>query len=48
MADSLISEYETLSAKASDCTECGVCTERCPFGVNIIANMNQAVNVFGK
>jgi len=48
MVDSLVSEYEALSVQASECNECGVCTERCPFGVDIIANMNQAVEVFGK
>jgi len=45
--DNIVSEYEALSAKASACTECGVCTERCPFGVDVIANMNRAVDVFG-
>ena len=46
--NSVVSEYETLLSKASDCTECGVCVERCPFGVDIIANMIQAVDIFGK
>ncbi|MFC1982570.1 aldo/keto reductase, partial [Chloroflexota bacterium] len=35
MTDSIISEYETLSSKASNCTECGVCIENCPFGVDV-------------
>jgi len=47
IADSITSEYGALSSKASDCTECGVCIERCPFGVDVIANMTRAVNVFG-
>ena len=47
IADNITSEYEALSSKASDCTECGVCIERCPFGVDVIANMTRAVNVFG-
>ena len=46
--DKVISEYEALSVKASACTECGVCLERCPFGVDVISNMNRAVDVFGK
>ena len=46
--NSVVSEYEALSSKASDCTECGVCVERCPFDVVIIANMTQAVDLFGK
>ena len=46
--DSVLSEYEALLSKASDCTECSVCVERCPFDVDIIANMIQAVDIFGK
>jgi len=46
--DNLISEYEALTAKASDCTECGVCVERCPFGVDIIANMTRTADIFSK
>jgi len=45
---SVVSEYEVLLSKASDCTECDVCVERCPFDVDIIANMIQAVDIFGK
>jgi predicted aldo/keto reductase-like oxidoreductase len=44
----IISDYEMMLSKASDCTECGVCVTRCPFGVDIISAMNQAVNIFGK
>lgn len=44
----IVSQYEALTVKASDCTECGVCMERCPFGVDIIANMAQAVKIFSK
>ena len=46
--DNIISEYEVLPVKASACTECGACMERCPFGVDIIANMNRAAAVFHK
>ncbi|MCK4284180.1 MAG: aldo/keto reductase [Candidatus Brocadiae bacterium] len=38
--------YEALEARASDCTECGACMERCPFGVDVISNMQQAVELF--
>jgi predicted aldo/keto reductase-like oxidoreductase len=38
--------YAALPAKASDCTQCGVCEERCPFGVSMIARMEQAVALF--
>jgi predicted aldo/keto reductase-like oxidoreductase len=39
--DDLQADYDALPAKASDCTECGLCMERCPFGVDVIAKMNQ-------
>ena len=38
--------YARRTAKASDCVECGVCLERCPFGVDIIGKMHRAVEVF--
>ncbi|MBN1217563.1 MAG: aldo/keto reductase [Anaerolineae bacterium] len=42
----LQAEYEALPAKASACEECGVCVERCPFGVEVTAKMRQAVALF--
>jgi predicted aldo/keto reductase-like oxidoreductase len=39
-------EYEVLTAKASSCTECGVCMKRCPFGVDVVSRMKQAVELF--
>ena len=47
-ADSVASEYEALSSKASECIKCGVCMGNCPFGVDIIANMARAVHIFGR
>jgi len=44
----VISQYEDLIVKASECTQCGACLERCPFDVDVIANMSKAVDVFGK
>lgn len=41
-------EYEALTVNASACTECGECETRCPFGVEIIANMARATAVFHK
>jgi predicted aldo/keto reductase-like oxidoreductase len=38
--------YGALSSKASDCTQCGACTERCPFGVDVTLKMEQAVELF--
>ena len=48
VTDKIVSEYEALPVKASDCTECGVCVERCPFGVDVIANMARTVGLFGE
>ena len=38
--------YNKLSAKASDCTNCGSCESRCPFAVKITENMEEAVKLF--
>jgi len=38
--------YASLEAKGSDCTECEVCIERCPFDVDIIGKMHRAAEVF--
>ncbi len=38
--------YESLSAHASDCVECGGCESRCPFGVPVIQRMQAARELF--
>jgi predicted aldo/keto reductase-like oxidoreductase len=38
--------YAGFPIKASACAECGVCEERCPFDVEIIAKMREAAAVF--
>lgn len=38
--------YETMPANASDCIQCGQCTERCPFGVDVIPIMAAAARLF--
>ncbi len=43
---SLKESYSRLDAKASDCIECGACTERCPFGVDVTAKMKQIKALF--
>jgi uncharacterized protein len=43
----LRAHYLALHAHASDCIECGECEERCPFGVDVAANMVKAVDLFG-
>ncbi|MBR6824875.1 MAG: aldo/keto reductase [Firmicutes bacterium] len=40
--------YAALDATGSDCIGCGACEKRCPFGVEIRANMAAATELFGK
>ena len=40
--------YEGLEGVASDCTQCGVCEERCPFDVPVMERMDRAVELFGR
>jgi hypothetical protein len=42
----LITAYESLPAPASACTECGDCTDRCPFGVDVIPKIHAAATLF--
>jgi predicted aldo/keto reductase-like oxidoreductase len=46
LTDDLQRAYDRLPVRASACTECGACVERCPFGVEVIATMQQAVEIF--
>ena len=39
--------YDQLAAHGSDCIACGNCLERCPFGVEVIRNMEEAAQTFG-
>lgn len=39
--------YDSLEHKADECIECGICESSCPFGVEIISRMKEAVKVFG-
>lgn len=39
--------YAVLPHKAGECAACGACETRCPFGVPVIANMQQARALFG-
>ena len=38
--------YAEFPVKASACVECGVCVERCPFDVEIIAKMREVAALF--
>jgi len=39
------SQFRGLSIKASECVECGVCMDRCPFDVDVISKMKLAVKL---
>ena len=39
--------YRELDLTAADCTGCGDCESRCPFGVPIAEKMAQTVELFG-
>lgn len=45
--ETLKNHYDLLDHHASECIECGACMKNCPFGVDIINKMKQAVNLFG-
>lgn len=46
--ESVRSHYELLEHHASECIECGQCLENCPFDVQIIEKMKDAVETFGR
>jgi predicted aldo/keto reductase-like oxidoreductase len=46
VTDSIRAKYEALGSKASNCIKCGACMERCPFDVDVISNMERAINLF--
>jgi uncharacterized protein len=46
LGDDLRAAYDALEANADDCIQCGSCEERCPFGVQVIAHMERAAEVF--
>lgn len=46
MTEQLRAAYHALPVKASACTACGACTQRCPFGVDVIAQMQHAAARF--
>ena len=45
--EKVTAEYMALTKKASDCTYCGICIERCPFDVAVLDRMERAIQVFG-
>jgi len=48
LTDELQAQYNMLDHKASECTHCGACMSRCPFGVDIPTRMDAAKAMFEK
>jgi predicted aldo/keto reductase-like oxidoreductase len=46
LSDDLKGWYASHPAKASECIECGDCLARCPFDVDIMAQLRKAVEIF--
>jgi predicted aldo/keto reductase-like oxidoreductase len=46
--DILQKKYNNFSVKALSCIRCGKCEKRCPFNVEIIKKMEQAIAIFDK
>lgn len=44
--ETLKNHYDLLEHHASECIECGRCMKNCPFGVDIIHKMKQAIEIF--
>ncbi|NLS76573.1 MAG: 4Fe-4S binding protein, partial [Chloroflexi bacterium] len=39
--------YAGFTVKASACTDCGLCEERCPYDVAIMDKMHRAMALYG-
>jgi predicted aldo/keto reductase-like oxidoreductase len=46
VSDEMKGKYDAIAYKASACIQCGACMKRCPFGVDVISNMERAVALF--
>lgn len=46
-APTVKAHYDALSAHGSDCIECGICEDNCPFSIDIRGNMSAAAEIFG-
>jgi predicted aldo/keto reductase-like oxidoreductase len=45
-SDQLRKEYSSLENLAGSCSECGVCLERCPFDVDVVAKLREINEYF--
>ena len=48
LKDWALSRYSSMPKTASDCIECGVCEERCPYNLPIRQMLKRAAEVMGK
>jgi len=46
--DTLKNHYSLLEHHADECVQCGSCMKNCPFDVDVIGKMKQAVRTFGE
>lgn len=44
--DTVRDHYNSLTANAGDCIQCGACEKNCPFGVEIRSGMHKAAELF--
>ncbi len=40
--------YRSLEQTAKDCSRCGACERRCPFGVPVMARMDEGIRLFSR
>jgi predicted aldo/keto reductase-like oxidoreductase len=48
LQDYALARYEASGAPASDCVDCGLCEERCPYNLPIRQMLKHVVSTFGK
>ncbi|MCK5586847.1 aldo/keto reductase, partial [Candidatus Bipolaricaulota bacterium] len=48
MTDNLRTAYGEMETDASDCIQCEQCSKRCPFGVDVVTKMAEAISFFGR
>lgn len=46
--ETVADHYRLLAHHASDCTQCGACEKRCPFGVKVREEMKRTEELFGE